>query len=29
MTSEAFGAFIKADVARWSKLAKEKSIEIE
>jgi tripartite-type tricarboxylate transporter receptor subunit TctC len=29
MTSEAFGAFIKADVARWTKLAKEKNIELE
>jgi tripartite-type tricarboxylate transporter receptor subunit TctC len=29
MTAEAFGAFIKADVARWTKLAKEKNIELE
>jgi len=29
MTPEAFGAFIKADVARWTKLAKEKKIELE
>jgi tripartite-type tricarboxylate transporter receptor subunit TctC len=29
MAPEAFGAFIKADVARWTKLAKEKNIELE
>jgi tripartite-type tricarboxylate transporter receptor subunit TctC len=29
MSPEAFGAFIKADVARWTKLAKEKNIELE
>jgi tripartite-type tricarboxylate transporter receptor subunit TctC len=29
MSPEAFAAFIKADVARWTKLAKEKNIELE
>jgi tripartite-type tricarboxylate transporter receptor subunit TctC len=29
MTPEQFGAFIKADVARWTKLAKAKNIELD
>ncbi len=29
MTSEAFGAFIKADVARWTRLAKERGIHLD
>ena len=29
MSPEQFGAFIKADIARWTKLAKERNIELE
>jgi tripartite-type tricarboxylate transporter receptor subunit TctC len=29
MTPEQFGAFIKADIARWSKLSKERHIDLE
>jgi tripartite-type tricarboxylate transporter receptor subunit TctC len=29
MTPEQFGAFIKSDIARWSKLAKERHIDLE
>jgi tripartite-type tricarboxylate transporter receptor subunit TctC len=29
MTSEQFGAYIKADIARWTKLAKERKIEVD
>jgi tripartite-type tricarboxylate transporter receptor subunit TctC len=29
MTSETFGAFIKADVARWTKLAKARGIQLD
>ncbi len=29
MTPEQFGAYIKADIARWTKLAKERNIELD
>ena len=29
MTPEAFGKFIKADIARWTQLAKERNIQLE
>ena len=29
MTPEQFGAFIKADIARWTKLAKDRNIELD
>jgi len=29
MTAEAFGAYIKADVARWTRLARERKIELD
>jgi tripartite-type tricarboxylate transporter receptor subunit TctC len=29
MTSEQFGTYIKADIARWAKLAKERKIEVD
>ena len=29
MTPEQFGKFIEADIARWSKLAKERNIKLE
>jgi tripartite-type tricarboxylate transporter receptor subunit TctC len=29
MTPEQFGAYIKADIARWAKLAKERKIEVD
>jgi tripartite-type tricarboxylate transporter receptor subunit TctC len=29
MTSEEFAAFIKVDIAQWTKLAKERKIELD
>jgi tripartite-type tricarboxylate transporter receptor subunit TctC len=29
MTSDQFGAFIKADIARWTKIARDRNIELE
>jgi tripartite-type tricarboxylate transporter receptor subunit TctC len=29
MSPEAFGAFMKEDLARWTKLAKEKNIQLD
>jgi tripartite-type tricarboxylate transporter receptor subunit TctC len=29
MSPEAFGTFVKTDIARWSKLAKERHIQLD